>query len=152
MQEEAALRSALAALKAHNTAMRQLDDSAMPSELIDLVLRLSRIVNDRRAVEGVVEALKSAAESHNATDEETRVATLYRELARTRPDLAQAFSTAAVSAMAAIICRWPHNAILFNPVMIETVREPAEETMRVVRFAKTDWASGRALTAVPVRA
>lgn len=138
MQEEAALRASTAALKAHYDALRRLDDRDMPSDLIDLAMSISRIVNDRRSVELVVSALRSVADKPDETEDELRVAAIFRDLARSRPDLAQAFVTAVVSAMAAVVCRWPHSAMTFNPAILEVVREPAEETMRVVRYARND--------------
>lgn len=151
IHEEATLRAATSALREHYDALRRLDDHAMPSELIDLALSMSKLVNDRRAVDIVVDALRTVSVANDADEDEARVAALFRDLARNRPDLAQSFVTAVVTAMAAAVCRWPHSAVTFNPAMIEVVKEPAEETMRVVRFARNKPGSGLNLIPAAVR-
>jgi hypothetical protein len=140
LQEEQHLEGAIAALRVHYESMRKLDDADMPSQLLDLVLQLTKIVNDKRSVEVVTNAFRSLAvgKQEPPSEEEEALSRLFRDLAKRRPDLAQAFTTAVMTAVIAVIARWPYSASAFNPVLVEVVAEPVEETMRVVRYARND--------------
>lgn len=131
------LETANDSLRAHFKAMSQLDDPAMPSELLDVALSLSGILNDRTAVDRIIAAFASYhANPAPQNEREERVHRLYNELVRHRPDLASAFTQAAMTGMIAVMARWPDSLAALRHPVLDVVIEPVDETMKVIRYAK----------------
>jgi hypothetical protein len=138
-QKEYQLMVAVRSLRQHYAAMRILDDQQTPSELLDIALKMSRIIHDPKAPLAIEAALlvgDHRFEPSGVDDAERKMLSeAFRQTITKRPDLAAAFVSAMASAMAAFIARWPKCEPAFGPVLVALAAHPAEEAQRLVRAA-----------------
>lgn len=113
-------------------------DPAAPDDLKLLLLTMAEAMPDRSAAQYIVKELTTTGFNgkRNSSDQDTSLEE-WRNLHKSRPDLAEETVKAFKSGMVALILRWPETAKLFKEVLTTLTDERAEiaAVKKVSRFA-----------------
>lgn len=131
------LNQAAELLDAHARALeRFLDDPAAPDALKRILLSCSDAVADRDALGKLIAWAASRPLEQPADTDETRSASdALACLASHRPDLAEDFATAVMTAVAGASLRWPESAALFDSAFARLVATPRRDVAVAVTAA-----------------
>ena len=127
-RREQELRLAARALDAHYTAVSKLvDDPALPAEAKALLVTLTEGISRREVAEKLGAAFEDGSMFGKVTGKPKYFDDL-EKLYRTRPDLAELYQTAVMSALTALFLRWPGNAAIFQRMAVEISTDVRKES------------------------
>lgn len=101
------LETAANALSVHYAALDAVvDDPALPTDALRFLVRLNHVISDHEACVEVTDHMADLAAGNGAGDRPKWAAEV-DQLARTRPELVEAYRDATMAGMVALFNRWP---------------------------------------------